>query len=49
MRSPNNQHVLTDDPHLIYSHFWTIGDAAELAEGLRTALDHTDNFVESNE
>jgi hypothetical protein len=43
-----HQHMLTDDPHLIYSHFWAIGDAAELAEGLRAALEHTDNAVESN-
>jgi hypothetical protein len=43
-----HQYMLTDDPRLIYSHFWAIGDAAELAEGLRAALDHTDNAVESN-
>lgn len=38
-----HQHMLTDDPHLFYSHFWAVGDAADLAQGLRAALEHTDS------
>lgn len=38
-----HQHMLTDEPHLIYSHFWATGDAATLAEGLRAALDNVDS------
>lgn len=38
-----HQHMLTDEPHLIYSHFWATGEAAKLAEGLRAALEHMDS------
>ncbi len=35
-----HNHMLEDDPHLFYMHFWAIDDAATLARGLRAALDH---------
>ncbi|MBW3575342.1 MAG: DUF1259 domain-containing protein [Actinobacteria bacterium] len=38
-----HQHMLDDEPRLIYSHFWATGDAADLADGLRAALDHVDS------
>lgn len=38
-----HQHMLTDEPHVIYSHFWATGDAVSLAEGLRGALEHVNN------
>ena len=34
-----HNHMLDDDPHLFYMHFWAIDDAATLARGLRAALD----------
>ena len=34
-------HMTDDDPHLYYMHFFATGDAAELAQGLRAALDQT--------
>jgi len=36
-----HQHALGDTPRLFYMHFWAHDDAAKLARGLRTALDHT--------
>ncbi len=37
-----HQHMLHDQPHLIYTHFWATGPAEQLAEGLRAALGHVD-------
>jgi hypothetical protein len=33
-----HSHMLTDNPHLLYCHFFALGDAAGLAGALRTAL-----------
>jgi hypothetical protein len=35
-----HQHMLFDEPHLIFMHFWANDDAVKLAHGLRAALDH---------
>lgn len=32
-------HMLDEQPRLFFMHFWAVGDAVRLAEGLRTALD----------
>jgi len=37
-----HNHMLFDDPHLFFVHFWGVGDAVELARGLRAALQHVD-------
>jgi hypothetical protein len=37
-----HNHMLTEEPRLFFMHFWAVGDAAELAEGLRAALDQVD-------
>lgn len=37
-----HNHMLFDDPHLFFVHFWGVGDAVELARGLRAALEHVD-------
>lgn len=37
-----HNHMLSDDPHLFFVHFWGVGDAVELARGLRVALEHVD-------
>jgi hypothetical protein len=34
-----HNHMLDDQPHMFFVHFWAHGDSARLAEGLRTALD----------
>ena len=34
-----HSHMLTDNPHLFFMHFWANDDALKLARGLRTALD----------
>jgi hypothetical protein len=34
-----HSHMLTDDPHLFFMHFWANDDALKLARGLRGALD----------
>ena len=34
-------HMLTEEPRLIFMHFWANGDAMTLARGLRAALDKT--------
>lgn len=36
-----HSHGLTDQPRLFFIHFWAVGDAVELARGLRTAVDVT--------
>jgi hypothetical protein len=34
-----HSHMLTDNPHLFFMHFWANDDALKLARGLRGALD----------
>ena len=34
-----HNHMLDDQPHLYFMHFWADADAAKLAQGLRAALD----------
>jgi hypothetical protein len=36
-----HSHMLNDQPHLLFMHFWANDDATKLARGLRAALDHT--------
>ena len=36
-------HMLTEDPHLFFMHFWANSDAVKLAKGLRAALDKTNS------
>jgi hypothetical protein len=36
-----HNHLLNDDPHLFFMHFWANDDALKLAKGLREALDVT--------
>ncbi len=39
----SHQHHLSEQPRLFYMHFWANGDPATLAQGLRAALDQTNN------
>ena len=34
-----HNHMLDEQPRLFFMHFWAVGDATRLAEGLRAALD----------
>jgi hypothetical protein len=34
-----HSHMLDEEPRLFFMHFWTVGDAVGLAQGLRAALD----------
>lgn len=34
-----HNHMLDEQPRLFFMHFWAVGDAVRLAEGLRAALD----------
>lgn len=36
-----HNHMLMDEPHLYFMHFWANDDAPKLAHGLRAALDQT--------
>ena len=36
-------HMLNDQPHLFFMHFWANDDAIKLAKGLRAALDKTNS------
>src|SRR5882757_8422883 len=36
-----HSHMLTEQPRLIFMHFWAVDDALKLAKGLRAALDKT--------
>jgi hypothetical protein len=36
-------HMLTEEPRLLFMHFWANDDALELARGLRAALDKTNS------
>jgi hypothetical protein len=35
-----HNHMLDDEPHLFFMHFWANDDARKLAEGLKAALAH---------
>jgi hypothetical protein len=35
-----HNHILDDQPHLFFMHFWANDDARKLAEGLKSALAH---------
>ena len=39
-------HLLNEEPHLLFIHFWANGAAATLAQGLRASLDKA-NHAES--
>jgi hypothetical protein len=36
-----HSHMLTEQPRIIFLHFWANDDAIKLAKGLRAALDKT--------
>ena len=36
-----HNHLLDNEPQLVFMHFWAYGEAVELAKGLRAALDRT--------
>ena len=38
-----HSHMLNDQPHLLFMHFWANDDANKLAHGLRAALDHVNS------
>jgi hypothetical protein len=38
-----HSHMLSEDPHLFFMHFWANDDAVKLAHGLRVALDNTNS------
>jgi len=38
-----HSHMLNDQPHLFFMHFWANDDALKLAKGLRVALDQTNS------
>ncbi len=35
-----HNHMLDDEPRLLFMHFWAYGDAVDLAKGLKAALEH---------
>lgn len=37
-----HNHMLTEEPRLFFMHFWQVGDPAELARGLRAALNQVE-------
>jgi hypothetical protein len=41
-----HSHMLNDQPHLFFMHFWANDDAVKLARGLRAALDQTKSASE---
>jgi uncharacterized protein DUF1259 len=38
-----HSHMLTEEPRLLFMHFWAVDDAVKLAKGLRGALDRTNS------
>ena len=36
-----HNHMLDDQPHVFFMHFWAHKNAVELAKGMRAALDKT--------
>ena len=38
-----HNHMLYDEPHLYFMHFWANDDAVKLAHGIRAALDETNS------
>jgi hypothetical protein len=43
-----HNHMLFDEPHLYFMHFWANDDALWLAQGLRAALDETNSVKPMN-
>ena len=43
-----HNHMIDDQPHLYFMHFWAVDDAAKLARGLRSALDRTNRRAPSS-
>jgi len=41
-----HNHMVDEQPHLFFMHFWANDDAAKLARGLRAALDRTNRRVQ---
>jgi hypothetical protein len=37
-----HNHMTAEEPRLFFAHFWAVGNASELADGLRAALDQVD-------
>jgi hypothetical protein len=35
-----HHHMIGDEPHLYYMHFWRVGPAPDVGSGLRDALNH---------
>jgi hypothetical protein len=35
-----HSHMLTEQPRLFFMHFWAVGDAKSVAEGIKAALSH---------
>ena len=42
-----HQHHISEQPKVYYMHFWANGDPANLATGLRAALDQTNSAVQA--
>ena len=38
-----HQHMIDEEPRIVFLHYWGIGPAEDLAKGLRAALDRTGN------
>jgi biotin operon repressor len=38
-----HSHLLNDEPHLLFTHFWANDEAVKLARGVRAALDKTNS------
>jgi hypothetical protein len=36
-----HQHMVGEEPRIMFLHYWGVGSASELAKGLRSALDVT--------
>jgi Domain of Unknown Function (DUF1259) len=42
-----HSHMLDEQPHMFFMHFWANDDAVKLAKGLRSALDLMKNIKNS--
>ncbi len=42
-----HQHHIAEQPKVYYMHFWANSDPANLAQGLRAALDQTNSAVQA--
>lgn len=38
-----HSHMLTEEPRLLFMHYWANDDALRLVRGMRAALDQTDS------